>query len=149
MGHLPIFSENAFSQDAALLYGIGRLVCAWGVLEKGIETRIAAMRLAAGDVPGTGTRNKPPMARLLTELRAMISMRDRRDASALKQMVGIEQELQRIDRFRSLVVSGFQSPEPGGFACRDPKNNVIHISFEQLDDEIALLEEMGDRLTAL
>lgn len=149
MGHLPIFSENAFSQDAALLYGVGRLVCAWGVLEQSLETKIAALRLAAGDVPGFGSRNKPVMSRLLAELRAMISMRDRRDTSALGQMVGIEQDLQRIDRFRGLVISGFQSPEPGGFSCRDQKNNVFHISFEQLDEEIANLEKVGERLTAL
>jgi hypothetical protein len=149
MGHLPIFSENAFSQDAALLYGVGRLVCAWGVLEHSIEDKIAVLRRAAGDVPGQGTRNKASMARLLADLRAMISMRDRRDTTALLKMAGIEQQLQRIDRFRSLIVSGFQTPEPGGFAVRDQKNNVLHISFEQLDDEIAQLEKVGEQLTAL
>jgi hypothetical protein len=149
MGHMPLIADREFSQDEALLYGIGRLVCAWGMLEQGLEEKLVALRKAAGDVRAAGVRAKPGMGRLMAELRAMISMRDRRNPAALAQIADIECDIQRIDRFRGLIISGFQSPEGDGFACRDHKNNVVHVTLQQLDDEIVQLEQVGDRLMAL
>ncbi len=149
MGHMALIADREFSQDEALLYGIGRLICAWGMLEQGLEEKLIALRTAAGDVRAAGIRAKPGMSRLMAELRAMISMRDRRDGAALAQIAEIECDIQRIDRFRGLIVSGFQSPDGDGFACRDHKNNVVHVSLQQLNKEISHLEDVGDRLMAL
>jgi hypothetical protein len=149
MGHLPLFAEIESSEDATLMYGVGRLICAWGALEQGLEQKLCALREAAGDVRNTSMRTKPGMARLMAELRAMISMRDRRDVSALSQITDIERVIQRIDRFRGLIVTGFGAPEPGGFSCRDQKNTELHVSMEQLDSEIAQLENISERLIAL
>lgn len=151
MGQLPLFScsKDDLSWDEALLGGIGRLICAWGMLEQCLEHKIGELRQAAGDMRTVGARTKPNMSRLLTELRAMISMRDRRNAAALSEISEVERDIQRIDRFRGLIISGFQMPEPGGFACRDPKNNVMHISLDQLDGEVSHLQRIGRRLLAL
>lgn len=149
MGHLTLTSEADFSSEATLLQGVGRLVCAWGALEQSLDRKLADLRAAAGDIRGMGTRNKPAMPRLLAELRAVISMRNRRDPTALAEITHLEQSIQRIDRFRALVIQGFQAPEPGGFICRDPKNNVLHVSIDQLEDEIGQLEEIGERLLSI
>jgi hypothetical protein len=149
MGHLPLFAEAEFSEDASLMYGVGRLICAWGTLEQNLEQKLCALRQAAGDVRTTGLRTRPGMSRLIAELRAMISMRDRRNVEALGQIDEIERDIQRIDRFRGLIVSGFEIPHQGGFSCRDQKNNVFHVSGEQLDGEIVQLEHIGERLLSL
>lgn len=149
MGHLPSFSEAELSREASLVYGVGRLICAWGALEQNLEQKLCALRQAAGDVRATGLRARPGMGRLIAELRAMVSMRDRRNVAALSQITDIERDIQKIDRFRNLVVSGFGAPEPGGFVCRDNKNNELHVSLEQLDREITQLEHIGERLLAL
>ncbi|PZU58057.1 MAG: hypothetical protein DI547_11640 [Sphingobium sp.] len=148
MGHLQSFAETEYSQDFNLMYGVGRLVCAWGALEQALEDKLRVLRQAAGDVRTTG-RTKPGMGRLIAELRAMISMRDRRNLEAMGQIAEIERDIQRIDRFRGLIISGFGSPEPGGFSCRDQKNNELHVSMEQLEAEVAQLERLGDRMMAL
>ena len=149
MGHLPAFGDAKMSQDQELFCGVGRLVCAWGVLEQCLEQKIAELRQAAGDVRTIGARTKPTMAKLMGELRAMISMRDRRNAQILTEIAELERDMQRIDRFRGLIISGFQALEPGGFTCRDMKNNVLHVSFDQLGDEIGRLENIAGRLLAL
>jgi hypothetical protein len=149
MGHLPSFAEAEFSQDVSVMYGVGRLICAWGSLEQGLEQKLSALRQAAGDIRSAGTRNKPGMGRLIAELRAMVSMRDRRNGDALTQIAEIERDIQRIDRFRGLIISGFGGQEPGGFSCRDQKNNLLHVSMKQLDTEIVQLEYISERLLAL
>lgn len=136
-------------EDAALLCGVGRLVCAWTMLEQSLETKIAQLREAMGDVRTIGARTRPSMAKLMTELRTMVAMRDRRNASALTEISAIERDMQRIDRFRALIVQGFHQPEPGGFTCRDPRNNVQHVAMEQLEAEIASLERLAGRLLAV
>lgn len=136
-------------EDAALLCGVGRLVCAWTMLEQSLEAKIAMMREAMGDVRTVGTRTRPAMAKLMAELRTMVAMRDRRNAGALTEISDIERNMQRIDRFRSLIVGGFQQPAPGGFTCRDTRNNHMHVSLEQLDAEIASLETTAQRLLAV
>lgn len=136
-------------EDAALLCAVGRLVCAWTMLEQSLEAKISMMRESMGDVRTLGTRTRPGMAKLMTELRTMVSMRDRRNAGALTEISDIERDMQRIDRFRSLIISGFQQPAPGGFTCRDVRNNQTHVSLEQLDAEIASLETVAQRLLAV
>lgn len=136
-------------EDAALLCAVGRLICAWTMLEQSLQAKIAMMREGMGDVRTIGARTRPSMAKLMTELRTMVAMRDRRNASALTEISAIERDMQRIDRFRALIVSGFQEPEPGGFACRDQRNNRLHVSLEQLDAEIGALEQVAGRLLAV
>lgn len=136
-------------EDAILLCGVGRVICAWTMLEQSLQSKIAMMREGMGDIRTVGARTRPTMTKLMTELRTIVAMRDRRNASVLMEIAAIERDMQRIDRFRSLIVSGFQQPEPGGFACRDQRNNRLHISLEQLDAEIAALERVGERLLAI
>jgi hypothetical protein len=57
--------------------------------------------------------------------------------------------MQRIDRFRSLIIGGFQQPAPGGFTCRDARNNRTHVSLDHLDAEISSLETVAQRLLAV
>lgn len=136
-------------EDAALLCAVGRLVCAWTMLEQSLEAKIAMMREAMGDVRVVGTRMRPGMAKLMTELRTMVAMRDRRNANALTEIADIERDMQRIDRFRSLIIGGFQQPAPGGFTCRDARNNHLHVSLEQLEVETMALETIAQRLLAV
>jgi len=135
--------------EVRLLCGLGRIICAWGRLEQRLEAKIADLRAATGDVRTLGSRTKPGIARLMGELRAMISMRDRRNAAALKEIAHIEGDIQRIDRFRGLVLTGFVTPEEHGFACRDAKNNLVHVSIDQLDGETRRLDAIGERVLAL
>lgn len=136
-------------EDAALLCGVGRLVCAWTMLEQSLEAKIGLLREGMGDVRVVGARTRPSMAKLMTELRTMVAMRDRRNASALTEISAIERDMQRIDRFRALIIQGFHQPEEGGFTCRDGRNNIQHVAFEQLDGEITALESVASRLLAV
>lgn len=136
-------------EDAALLCAVGRLVCAWTMLEQSLEAKIGIMREAMGDIRTVGARTRPSMTKLMTELRTMVAMRDRRNASALTEISAIERDMQRIDRFRALIIQGFQQPEPGGFTCRDQRNNLQLVTLEQLDGEIASLEGVANRLLAV
>lgn len=136
-------------EDVTLLCGIGRLVCAWSMLEQSLETKIGELREGMGDVRTVGARTRPTMARLLTELRTIVAMRDRRNVAVLTEIAAIERDIQRIDRFRSLIISGFQQPEPDGFSCRDSRNNWQHVSLERLDAEITALEQAGLGLLAV
>lgn len=136
-------------EDAALLCAVGRLVCAWTMLEQSLEAKVGMMREAMGDVRTVGARTRPGMAKLLTEIRTMVAMRDRRNVGALMEISYIERDMQRIDRFRSLIIGGFQQPAPGGFTCRDARNNQTHVSLEQLDAEIGSLEMVAQRLLAV
>jgi len=136
-------------EDAALLCAVGRLVCAWTMLEQSLQAKIDLLRDAMGDVRTVGARTRPSMAKLMTELRTMVAMRDRRNASALTEISAIERDMQRIDRFRALIIQGFHQPEPGGFTCRDSRNNIQHVAFDYLDGEIAALESVASRLLAV
>lgn len=136
-------------EDAALLCSVGRLVCAWTMLEQSLEAKVGMMREGMGDIRTVGARTRPTMTKLMTELRTMVAMRDRRNASALTEISAIERDMQRIDRFRALIIQGFQQPEQGGFACRDPRNNLLHITLEQLDGEVAALETVANRLLSV
>lgn len=119
------------------------------MLEQSLEAKIAMMRDAMGDVRTVGARTRPGMTKLMTELRTIVAMRDRRNAGALMEISDIERDMQRIDRFRSLIIGGFQQPAPGGFTCRDARNNQTHVSLEQLEAEIASLERVAQRLLAV
>ncbi len=136
-------------EDAALLCAVGRLVCAWTMLEQSLEAKIGLMRDAMGDVRTVGARTRPSMTKLMTELRTMVAMRDRRNAAALTEISDIERDMQRIDRFRALIIQGFKQPEEGGFTCRDQRNNMQFVTLEQLDGEIASLETVANRLLAV
>lgn len=138
-----------------LLCGIGRLVFAWGMLEAQLEQKIIDLRRAAGDVRSATQRTKPTMARMLGELRAIISMRCRRDNVQLDEIAEIERSIQQIDKFRMLVIQGFQiADDTAGakarpFLCRDAKNNVIGVSVDELEREISRLDACRERLLAL
>lgn len=143
---MPQLIDTFEPDEQALLCGVGRLICAWGMIEVRFEQKVHDMRQSLGDVRTVGARTKPTMARLFTDLRTMVSMRDRRNAASLVEIAEIEREIQRIDRFRSLIVQGFNGMEADGFTCRDIKNNVVHISINQLREEVEKLEELGSRL---
>ncbi|QGP80302.1 hypothetical protein GL174_11280 [Sphingobium sp. CAP-1] len=145
---MKVVSDYA-PEDAALLCAVGRLVCAWTVLEQSLEAKITQLRQAMGDVRTVGARTRPAMTKLMTELRTMVAMRDRRNASALTEISAIERDMQRIDRFRALIIQGFHQPAPGGFTCRDGRNNIQHVALEQLDSEIEALEIVANRLLAV
>lgn len=136
-------------EDAALLCGVGRLVCAWTMLEQSLEAKIGRLREAMGDIRTVGARTRPTMAKLMTELRTMVAMRDRRNAAALTEIADIERDMQRIDRFRALIIQGFHQPQPGGFTCRDQRNTHQFVTLEQLDREISALETVAERLLAV
>ncbi|WP_196221702.1 hypothetical protein [Sphingobium sp. CAP-1] len=146
--NMKVVSDYA-PEDAALLCAVGRLVCAWTVLEQSLEAKITQLRQAMGDVRTVGARTRPAMTKLMTELRTMVAMRDRRNASALTEISAIERDMQRIDRFRALIIQGFHQPAPGGFTCRDGRNNIQHVALEQLDSEIEALEIVANRLLAV
>ncbi|MBH1991708.1 MAG: hypothetical protein I8H86_02340 [Sphingomonadaceae bacterium] len=153
---VPIFSDVSMKpiseyapEDAALLCAVGRLVCGWSMLEQSLEAKIGLLRDGMGDVRTVGARTRPTMAKLMTELRTIVAMRDRRNASALTEIAAIERDMQRIDRFRALIINGFQEPAPGGFTCRDGRNNQLHVSMEQLETEIMALESLAGRLLAV
>lgn len=141
--------------EDALTSGIGRLVCSWGTLEVRLEQKIAHLRQAAGDGRMAAARQRPTMAKMIAELRAIISMRNRRNNVQLIEISEIERTLQQIDKFRMLVLQGFQAPAQDGrpgtraFLCRDAKNNVISISLSELDAEVARLDQCRERLLAL
>jgi hypothetical protein len=138
-----------------LLRSVGRLVFAWGTLEAQLEQKIADLRSASGDIRSAMTRTKPTIARMLSELRAIVSMRCRRDNVQLDEIAEIERAIQQIDKFRMLVIQGFQvADEASGtdkrlFLCRDAKNNVIGISLGELESEISRLDACRERLLAL
>ena len=69
--------------------------------------------------------------------------------SHLRKLAAIERDIQRIDRFRALIIQGFHQPEPGGFICRDHRNIHQFVTFEQLDHEISDLETIANRLLAV
>src|SRR3546814_4134194 len=72
--------------------------------EQSVWAKVAMMRGCMGDVRTVGGRTRPGMTKLMTELRTMVSMRDRRNAGALMEIADIERDMQRIDRFRSLII---------------------------------------------
>jgi len=154
MGQLPMFvlpdaPVRASAEEEALLRAIGRLICAWGRMECDLDRKIVAMRATAGDVRIVGSRTRPGMARMFAELRAIVSMRDKRGATALNEIAEIERTVQRLDRFRMLVIEGFTAADDDGFLVRDGKNMLVHISAEQLARDTAELESLGVRLMAL
>ena len=119
------------------------------MLEQSLEAKIGLLREAMGDIRTVGARTRPSMAKLMTELRTMVAMRDRRNASALTEISAIERDMQRIDRFRALIINGFQQPAEDGFTCRDGRNTQIHVSLDQLEIEIASLDQIAQRLLAV
>src|SRR3546814_7848959 len=130
----------------ALLCGIGRLIFSWGKLEVHLEQKVAQLRQNAGDVRATA-RIRPTMAKMLAELRAIVSMRNRRNNMQLVEIAEIERTIQRIDKFRMLVIQGFQAPaeEQNGsdnspLLCLDAKNNIICISLDDLEQEVSRLD---------
>ena len=141
--------------EEAMLCGIGRLICGWGTLEARLEKKIAQLRQSAGEVRMTAARQRPTMAKLMAELRAIVSMRNRRNNVELVTISEIERVLQQVDKFRMLIIQGFQAAAQDGrpgtrtFLCRDAKNNVVSVSLSELEAEIARLEECRDRLLAL
>src|SRR3546814_5869185 len=89
-------------------------------------------------------------------LRAIVSMRNRRNNMQLVEIAEIERTIQRIDKFRMLVIQGFQAPaeeqhgsDNAPFLCRDAKNNMICISLDDLGQEVSRLENCRERLVAL
>lgn len=138
-----------------LLCSVGRLVFAWGTLEAQLEQKIADLRSASGEIRSAMTRTKPTIAKMLSELRAIVSMRCRRDNVQLGEIAEIERAIQQIDKFRMLVLQGFQLTDDASgndkrlFQCRDAKNNVIGISLGELESEISRLDSCRERLLAL
>src|SRR3546814_20950125 len=93
---------------------------------------------------------------MLSELHAIVSMQNRRNNIQLVEIAEIDRTIQRIDKFRMLVIQGFQAPaeEQHGsynapFLCRDAKNNMICISIDDLEQEVSRMENCWERLVAL
>ncbi|HEX7819222.1 MAG TPA: hypothetical protein VF463_01245 [Sphingobium sp.] len=128
---------------------VGSLVCSWGSLERTTMDKLSAMRLAAGDVRLVGGRMRPGMARLLAELRALVSMRDRHDKQGLVVIADLENHIQRIAQFHLLIISGFQASEADVLLCRDSKNSERRISLADVEREIAMIETIKERLSAI
>ena len=84
--------------EEAMLCGIGRLICGWGTLEARLEQKIAQLRQSAGEVRMTAARQRPTMAKLMAELRAIVSMRNRRNNVELVTISEIERVLQQVDK---------------------------------------------------
>jgi len=143
-----IFSSGPCAQDRLLL-SIGRLVCAWGLFEGSLEDRIDRLRMAAGEIRAVGNRSRPSMARRFAELRAVVAMRDRRNADALTEIAGIESEIQRIDSIRMMVTEGFQAADGDGLLCRDGKNRTVRFALEGLDGEAATLDRLRGKLASI
>lgn len=141
--------------DEALLRGIGRMVFAWGRLESELERKIADLRRATGDGRTVTARTRPTMGKMLAELRAIISMRNRRDNAALAEISRIERTIQTIGRFRALILEGLQSPVGAmgavgpALLCRDTKNNGVSITLDDLGAEIDRLDDCRQRLLSL
>lgn len=135
--------------DDAVVRAVGALVCSWGSLEHVTMEKLGAMRLAAGDVRLVGGRMRPGMARLLAELRALVSMRDRHDKQGLVVIADIENHIQRIAQFHLLVISGFQSAEADVLLCRDAKNSERRVTLADVEREIAMIENIKHRLMAI
>ncbi len=128
---------------------VGSLVCSWGSLERTTMDKLTSMRLAAGDVRLVGGRMRPGIARLLAELRALVSMRDRHDKQGLVVIAELENHIQRIEQFHLLVISGFQAVEADMLVCRDSKNTERHISLADVEREIAMIETIKQRMHAI
>lgn len=137
------------SVDDAVVRAVGALVCCWGSLEHVTMEKLGAMRIAAGDVRLVGGRMRPGMARLLAELRALVSMRDRHDKQGLVVIADLDNHIQRIAQFHLLVVSGFQSAEGDVLLCRDSKNSERRIALSDVQKEIAEIEIIKERLMAI
>lgn len=143
-------SESAAPESyEKVVNAVGSLVCSWGSLERTTMDKLTAMRLAAGDVRLVGGRMRPGMARLLAELRALVSMRDRHDKQGLVVIADLENHIQRIAQFHLLVISGFQASEADVLLCRDSKNSERRISLADMEREIAMIETIKERLSAI
>lgn len=145
-------STNAEARDPvhdAVVRVVGSLVCSWGSLEHVTMEKLAAMRLAAGDVRLVGGRMRPGMSRLLAELRALVAMRDRHDKQALVIIAELENHIQRIAQFHLLVISGFQAAEADILLCRDAKNSERRVTLSDVEREIAAIEDIKRRLAAI
>ena len=140
----PAVPDNG--ADDEVVRSIGSLVCSWGSLEHATMEKLSAMRIAAGDVRLVGGRMRPGMARLLAELRALVAMRDRHDKQGLVVIAELENHIQRIAQFHLLVISGFQSADAGILFCRDAKNSERRVSLEDVNREIASIEDIKSRL---
>ncbi len=147
----PDFHDANGSHDSydCVVRAVGSLVCSWGSLERTTMDKLTAMRLAAGDVRLVGGRMRPGMARLLAELRALVSMRDRHDKQGLVVIAELENHIQRIAQFHLLVISGFQASEANMLLCRDSKNSERRISLTDVEREIATIETIKTRLSAI
>lgn len=135
--------------DRAIACAIGQLVCSWGSLERATMDKLTALRTAAGDVRMVGSRSKPGMARLLAELRTLITMRDRHEKQGLVVLADIENHIQRITQFHLLVIEGFQAAEGDILYCRDAKNVERRVSIADLEKEIADIDEIKARIHAI
>ncbi|MET0137704.1 MAG: hypothetical protein ABW192_04910 [Sphingobium sp.] len=146
---MPNASDEAAASHDCVVRAVGTLVCSWGSLERTTMDKLTAMRLAAGDVRLVGGRMRPGMARLLAELRALVSMRDRHDKQGLVVIADLENHIQRIAQFHLLVISGFQASEADTLLCRDSKNSERRISLGDVEREIAMIETIKERLSAI
>lgn len=142
-------SQGPAVLDDEVVRAIGSLVCTWGSMEFATMDKVAALRIAAGDVRMVGGRMRPGMARLLAELRALIAMRDRHDKQALIVIADIDNDIQRIAQFHLLVISGFQAADNDVLLCRDAKNAERRVTLADVQREIAAIEAIKERLRAI
>jgi len=142
-------SSAAGPDCRALLEGIGRLVLAWGQLERTTADKVSAMRQSFGDVRAVGGRARPTMQKLLAELRALVAMRDRHDKQVLAEIVEIDGALQRTAQFRQLVIDGAQDTATDALFCRDIKNSPIEIGMADIVREAAKIDRIRAQIALL
>ncbi|MCW2348917.1 MULTISPECIES: hypothetical protein [unclassified Sphingobium] len=128
--------------DAALLQAVGRLILAWGQLERTTADKVSTMRESFGDVRSVGGRTRPTLQKLLAELRALVAMRDRHDQDALAVIATIDGSLQRTAQFRQLIIDGAQGASGKILNCRDIKNCPLEIGLREVEREAASLDRI-------
>jgi hypothetical protein len=137
------------SGDAALLQAVGRLILAWGHLERTTADKVSAMRESFGDVRTVGGRTRPTIQKLLAELRALVAMRDRHDQDALAVIATIDGTLQRTAQFRQLIIDGAQRATGKILDCRDIKNCPIEIGLREIEREATSLDRICAQIVEL
>ncbi len=104
LDHPPVahVGETTFHD---LMAGIGYLLFQWSLLDRSLDTEIAVLRQAAGDVAGVVGRARTVNERL-AEWRALLARgrRNRIDHQAIEQL---GERIQDCFRRRNLVATGF------------------------------------------
>lgn len=115
---------------------VGDFVCSWGRMEQALADKRDMLRRGCGDNRILDHRARASIPMILAELRALLTLRDRHDRTALAQVAELECTLQRLARFRQLLVDGFRAFEGGDVLCRDAKNELHVVKLVDVSREL-------------